>query len=469
MSKEPRAMAEFEQQEARRAQLFRRVVWSYVGGGTAFLAIFVVLWLLVPRFPYQYLVPGVGLFLLIALFCLWLGRRGLLSGAIALLMLSLIVALFTGTYFANGVSGPLMILLISLPMLTGLLAGPRAARHVTLITAVLYLLLAALEWFDVLQPRQMSGSGVHMAYGLVFLATLAIMTFIVDRFVDLEQRAVFTAQRRGQELMEMSQQAQHIAQVEREARERETRASRQQQEIVQEYITFLERVAHGDYSAQLELGELDHGEEEVHDLLILGDYLTSTVETLIRALQVTQAVQRRYVREAWEGFTAARAPYRGYRYRDPAGSGYGAGVEPSDQAWLTSMAEAIRNQNPTATECELSLPMRLRGEVIGALGARREEGRGWSDEEVALVATVTDQLAQTIESLRLLDETQRRAARERLTAEVTARMRESLDVETVLKTAAQEVRQVLGLPEVVVRLVPQAVAQADNGVEPSEV
>jgi hypothetical protein len=33
-------------------------------------------------------------------------------------------------------------------------------------------------------------------------------------------------------------------------------------------------------------------------------------------------------------------------------------------------------------------------------------------------------------------------------------MRETLDVEMVLKTAVQEVRQALGLPEVVIRLVP---------------
>jgi hypothetical protein len=33
-------------------------------------------------------------------------------------------------------------------------------------------------------------------------------------------------------------------------------------------------------------------------------------------------------------------------------------------------------------------------------------------------------------------------------------MRETLDVETVLKTAVQEVRQALNLPEVVIRLVP---------------
>jgi predicted Zn-dependent protease len=61
-------------------------------------------------------------------------------------------------------------------------------------------------------------------------------------------------------------------------------------------------------------------------------------------------------------------------------------------------------------------------------------------------------LAQTVESLRLLDETQRRAARERLTGEVTARMRETLDVDTVLQTAVREIGHALGLAALDVRL-----------------
>ena len=36
--------------------------------------------------------------------------------------------------------------------------------------------------------------------------------------------------------------------------------------------------------------------------------------------------------------------------------------------------------------------------------------------------------------------------------EITSRIRESLDIQTILKTAALEVRQVLGVPEVTVRL-----------------
>jgi hypothetical protein len=49
-----------------------------------------------------------------------------------------------------------------------------------------------------------------------------------------------------------------------------------------------------------------------------------------------------------------------------------------------------------------------------------------------------------------------------LIGEVTSRMRESLDVETILRTAVQEVRQAMGLPEVIIRLVPPASGSGDG-------
>ncbi len=98
-------------------------------------------------------------------------------------------------------------------------------------------------------------------------------------------------------------------------------------------------------------------------------------------------------------------------------------------------------------------PITLRGEEIGALGVQDDSGtRQWTAEEVALVQTVTSRLALAAENLRLLDETQRRAAQERLVGEVTARMRQTLDVNAILQTAAREMRGVLDLDEVEVRM-----------------
>jgi GAF domain-containing protein len=95
----------------------------------------------------------------------------------------------------------------------------------------------------------------------------------------------------------------------------------------------------------------------------------------------------------------------------------------------------------------------LRGQPIGALGFDpKADARPWSDDDFALVQTIASQLAQAIENLRLSQETEQRAAREQLISRVTSRMRESLDMDTVLRITTQEMREALGLHSVMVQL-----------------
>jgi hypothetical protein len=69
-----------------------------------------------------------------------------------------------------------------------------------------------------------------------------------------------------------------------------------------------------------------------------------------------------------------------------------------------------------------------------------------------MVRAVVEQASLALDNARLYQDTQRRAARERLIGEITARVRASLDLETVLRTAADEMYQSLGLEEIVVRM-----------------
>ncbi|HSJ55484.1 MAG TPA: hypothetical protein VLC52_17210, partial [Anaerolineae bacterium] len=82
------------------------------------------------------------------------------------------------------------------------------------------------------------------------------------------------------------------------------------------------------------------------------------------------------------------------------------------------------------------------------------------------MTTLTDQLQVALESARLYQDTQHRAVRDRLMAEIVGRVRETLEVDAVLKTAAQEIRQALDLPEVVVRLKGQPEDAGLGGVRP---
>jgi GAF domain-containing protein len=496
MSEEPRTAAGIEQdgtlspveglsqEEARRTQMFRVFALVASGGAAVVLVLSFVIELLVPQFPFQYLASVIVAFMFTALFSFWLRRRGHLSLAIGVFIGSITVGLLAVSYFVNGASGPFVVALISVPVIAGLLGGRKAVRWVALSAGGLYVTMIVLEAMEVLRPWEMSGLTLRAMYGGMFLLTLAIIAFYVETFVDLSERALSMAQRRGQELAEASRQAQQAVQAEREARGREERAAWQLRRAVQEYTAFLERVAAGDYSAMLTLDEAEQGGEVSRELRTLGDHLNSTVETLVTALSGMQILQQRYLRDAWEGFAQTSAAHRGFRYhapstgpRDPStprhalrkaqeearddagsgrgpstGSGRGAVVEPDDEAWLAPMEEAVQDKDMTVSARELALPITLRGQIIGAIGARRDEQTGWSDEDVALVTAITDQLAQTIESLRLLDETQRRAVHERLSGQVTARMRETLDVDTVLQTAVREIGQALGLAALDVRL-----------------
>jgi GAF domain-containing protein/methyl-accepting chemotaxis protein len=148
------------------------------------------------------------------------------------------------------------------------------------------------------------------------------------------------------------------------------------------------------------------------------------------ALNEMEAIHRQYLREAWVAYT----PAAGVTYYETAPKAEGVGEEPADHAALVA-------------------PVTVRNQEIGVLTIQADGGtRQWTAEEQALVQAVTDRLALAAENLRLLDETRRRAAQERLVGEVTARMRQTLDVEAVLDTAVDEIARVLGLGALDLRL-----------------
>jgi GAF domain-containing protein/HAMP domain-containing protein len=137
------------------------------------------------------------------------------------------------------------------------------------------------------------------------------------------------------------------------------------------------------------------------------------------------------------------------------------GVTSAAQIWRPEMERAMEMGQAEAGEAEssdkvpLAVPIKVRGEVIGVLDTYRPSDEGaWSTQEVALFEAIADQLGTALESARLYHDTQRRAVQERLIGEVTARMRETLDVEAVVKTAADEIYKALELDQVVIRLVP---------------
>jgi GAF domain-containing protein len=105
----------------------------------------------------------------------------------------------------------------------------------------------------------------------------------------------------------------------------------------------------------------------------------------------------------------------------------------------------------------LFLPIPVRESQIGVISFAKEAADDapptpWSDDEIDLLQAVVEQMGVALDSARLYQDTQRVAMREQLTGEVTSRIRQTLDIQTVLRTAVEEIQRTLGLPEVVISL-----------------
>lgn len=94
------------------------------------------------------------------------------------------------------------------------------------------------------------------------------------------------------------------------------------------------------------------------------------------------------------------------------------------------------------TENSVAIPILVRGNTIGVLRVAQAE-QAWTQEEVAFLESIGEQLGIALDSARLYSETQRKAEQERQIGAATSRMRASLDIESVLKTAVEEIYQML--------------------------
>lgn len=123
---------------------------------------------------------------------------------------------------------------------------------------------------------------------------------------------------------------------------------------------------------------------------------------------------------------------------------------------VRSLAKETDDQPSAVSDDELptlSLPIKIRGQFIGTLVAHKsEDDLNWTVEEKALMTTLVEQLAATLESARLYEDTQRRVAREQIVGKVAGRMRESLDMETVMQTALQEIGDALDISKIKLRM-----------------
>ncbi len=201
------------------------------------------------------------------------------------------------------------------------------------------------------------------------------------------------------------------------------------------------------------------GEEDMVALSSLADQIALAIENARlftqtqAALQEAEETQRRYMQEQWETLLPTLRT-SGYEYHASGLPAIGDLPTPEVEQALRQGDTAISRQTGAAKALPaMAVPIKLRDEVIGVIDLQDIDiEREWTEDEVAFVSAVADQAGLALENARLFMQTQQRARREQLIAQIAAKMRAAPDTEGVMRTAVQEIRRVLGASHGVIRL-----------------
>jgi GAF domain-containing protein len=215
-----------------------------------------------------------------------------------------------------------------------------------------------------------------------------------------------------------------------------------------------------------------YGEDQLQVLMQVAEQMalalerTRLLQETREALTEVQAIHQRYVRDQWKQVLDTY-PNAIWGYVDALD-----GLTPVNAAWTPEMEWAISSGEPktvkrTANGSEhtghsgLAVPIRLLGQTIGVLDFYDEE-REWTENDKALVEALADRVALALEKQRLFEQTQRRAHREHLAAEIVRKIRSAGDADGVLETAAEELGIALGISRPRIRLVDKDAGSGPN-------
>ena len=171
-------------------------------------------------------------------------------------------------------------------------------------------------------------------------------------------------------------------------------------------------------------------EQDVEIFSILADQVSVAIqnarslEKAQRALLEVELATSQLTGQAWKQHTEMLA-LQGYRYD---------GVK----------SEPLRTGTKGDTPETLTIPVRLRGQLIGRLKLKASDtNRQWSADERAIIDSTAERMAIALEGARLLDEAQKRATREQRISEISSKLGSTFQLDSILRDTVEELGQAL--------------------------
>lgn len=183
-------------------------------------------------------------------------------------------------------------------------------------------------------------------------------------------------------------------------------------------------------------------QEDIEVLSTLADQVSVALanarlyEETQKALIEAEMVYRQDLRTGWEKFSRAQK-LAGIRRRSMKSSFLAEPLELPGAKEVSQLGNIYQEKTENALS-QLTMPVKLRGEVVGMLNLKADNNREWSADEMDIITAIIERAALAIENARLLDESRKVAEKERAIGEISAKIGQGIEIETILRTAVRE-------------------------------
>lgn len=171
------------------------------------------------------------------------------------------------------------------------------------------------------------------------------------------------------------------------------------------------------------------------------------------ALTQVQEVYNEFTRTEWTRAVAI-AEQPGFRYHSGRIEILENELQSADVISAVQNGQIVANPVDGSKEkrATLTVPVKLRGEVIGILHVESDDpSQEWQEDEISLVEAVAERAAIAMENARLFQDARRRASKEQMISEASAKIGSAINLENILQTTAEELERVLGGSEVLIQ------------------
>jgi GAF domain-containing protein/HAMP domain-containing protein len=197
--------------------------------------------------------------------------------------------------------------------------------------------------------------------------------------------------------------------------------------------------------------------EDVEVLTILANQIAIAIENARlfedthKLLAEAQIAYGKSLQEAWKIINSGWRDLR-YDYK-------GLDVETSHELLqLPEIVEAyqtgktaFREKSRKAPKTALAVPIKVRGNIIGTMNVQLPENRDLDADELDISEAIAERAGIAIEGAMLLQESQRRAAKEQLIGDISAKISASINMRNVLQAAVEELGRVIPGSDIVVQ------------------